>query len=61
VVGPVIEKKEGELVKEIVLDSEWVNYEGAIPHSEMEGLYSHPMSCLTPPTVKVNPPLYLKR
>ncbi|WP_160918005.1 glycosyltransferase [Guptibacillus hwajinpoensis] len=42
IVGPVIEKKEGELVKEFVLDNdEWVNYEGAIPHSEMEGLYSH--------------------
>ncbi len=41
IVGPVIEKKEGELVKEFVLDNdEWVNYEGAIPHSEMEGLYS---------------------
>lgn len=40
IVGPVIEKKEGELVKELIRDSEWVKYEGAIPHSEMEGLYS---------------------
>ena len=41
IVGPVIEKEEGELVKELVLDNnEWVNYKGAIPHSEMEALYS---------------------
>lgn len=41
IVGPVIEKEEGELVKELVLDNdEWVNYEGAIPHREMERLYS---------------------
>jgi glycosyltransferase involved in cell wall biosynthesis len=40
IVGPIIEKEEGELVKELILDSEWVHYEGAIPHNEMEGLYS---------------------
>ncbi|WP_347548601.1 glycosyltransferase [Pseudalkalibacillus hwajinpoensis] len=40
IVGPIIEKEEGETVRQLVSEqSDWVSYAGVIPHNEMTTLY----------------------
>lgn len=40
-VGPIIESEEGDLVHQLVSENkEWVTYDGVIPHTEMQSLYS---------------------
>jgi glycosyltransferase involved in cell wall biosynthesis len=41
-VGPIIEEKEGEIVKELVNQNQgWVQYLGQVPHSKMGAIYEY--------------------
>ena len=41
-VGPIIESEEGDVVQQLVSENkEWVTYEGVIPHTEMQSLYTN--------------------
>lgn len=42
IVGPIIEREEGEYVQQLVSENkEWAAYDGVIPHKEMQSLYNN--------------------